>query len=719
MATVNERDLSQLNREDQTLLLFARLMEGGQEDSETVRDIDQLTRLLTEDLEARKKEKSICDVIDSDCLDTVLCYLDMRQPEVVRGHATLTTSAYLKAAGETGSKQLRDFFQERIKRGTYDDYIVAFCVAAAIFPVVPDLTADLFLSEGFLPSLAPLMRRKWKSRKVETACLEMLNAACMNGQCREAVQKYCIEWLEEVVDQDPEEAVKSMYAHNTDGTHVEEGSVSLRRHSEKVQHLAAVILAKLRVRTPESMRHPSVFYEDPTNLDAIQPAHPPNSKENDPERVQQASTTIEELTKMFTDMLVKDQDHSRNNSIEGLAYSSLRPNVKEDLSKNKEFMKQLVKTLGNAPPKSPLTYGALSILVNLTRFQPNKSEEEKKMDQLKAYANAAGKIQQDPLNDNEHVTERCKRVFEAGVTPVLVSHSKNGSIASLSLIINIINSMSMIPSIRGQLAQQGAVRLLIAAWNALPASDDQTKRTAAQALARILISTNPELVFGGTRPIPQGASIRPLASIIAPDPDADTRDLLPTFESLMALTNLASTDDETRKAIVRQAWLDIEEQLLSSNHNITKAAVELICNLVQCVDAMALYADGSTKAKDRLHILLALADAEDFGTRSGAGGALATLTGIDEVVDAILERERGMKNILGLCADAEKEELRHRGAFVVYNIVTTDGEIGRRARERIKADGGVEILTECAKRTRSPEVLDLTVQALKLVLEGN
>lgn len=270
METVNEhgpQDLSKLTREDQTLLLFARLMEGGQEDSETVRDIDQLTRLLTEDLEASKKEKSICDVIDADCLDTILCYLDMRQPENVRGHATLTISAYLKAAGEDGSQKLRDFFQERIKRGTYDDYIVAFCVAAAIFPIVPELTTELFLYEGFLPSLGPLMRRKWKSRKVETACLEMLNAACMNSQGREAVQKYCVEWLEEVVDQDPEEAVKSMYAHNTDGSHVEEGSVSMRRHSEQVQHLAAVILAKLRVRTAESMRHPSVFYDEPADLD--------------------------------------------------------------------------------------------------------------------------------------------------------------------------------------------------------------------------------------------------------------------------------------------------------------------------------------------------------------------------------------------------------------------------------------------------------------------
>lgn len=422
---------------------------------------------------------------------------------------------------------------------------------------------------------------------------------------------------------------------------------------------------------------------------------------------------------MFTTMLVKDPEHTKNNSIEGLAYASLRPNIKEDLASNKEFLQSLVKTLEGAPPKSPLTYGALSIFVNLTRFRPVQSEEEKKMDQLKAYANAAGKLVPNILDDEEHVKGRCKAVFDAGVTPVLVTHSKNGSTASLSLIISIINSLSMLQNIRGQLAQQGAVRLLIAAWTALPQSEALAKRTAAQALARILISTNPAHVFGGTRPIPQAAAIRPLASIIAPDQDSDTRSLLPTFESLMALTNLASTDDETRNAIVRQAWPDIEEQLLSSNAMVTKAAVELICNLVQCVEAMALYADGTAKAKDRLNILLALADAEDEGTRSGAGGALATLTGIEEVVNAILDRQGGTKNILNLCADTSSEELRHRGAFVVYNLVTFEGETGRRAREKIKAEGGIDIMTQCAKSTRRPEVLDLTVQAIKALLEGN
>lgn len=235
--------------QDQALIVFARLMEGGQEDNETCRDLDELTKLLSEDFETRQKDSnaaSICGVIDSDCVDTILGYLDMRQPEIVRGHATLATSAYLKAAGDDGSKKLSDFFFDRVKRGTYDDYIVAFCVAASTFPIVPDLTAGMFLNEGFLSTLGPLMRRKWKSRKVETACLEMLNAACMNSLCREAINKYCTEWLEEVVDQDLTDIVRSMNADpnlQNDG-----GSVTMRRHSEQVQYLAAVILAKLRVR---------------------------------------------------------------------------------------------------------------------------------------------------------------------------------------------------------------------------------------------------------------------------------------------------------------------------------------------------------------------------------------------------------------------------------------------------------------------------------------
>ncbi|KAK4198496.1 CRO1 protein [Triangularia verruculosa] len=676
-----------LGRLDQTLLIFAGLMEGGKEDEETVRELGELTRLLNDDVEVTKKgETSVTTVIDSDCVDTILCYLDMRQPDIVRAHAALCTSAYLKAAGEDGGKKLAEFFHDRVRRGTYDDYIVAFCVAATIFPIVPDLTSELFLSEGFLASLGPLMRRKWKSRKVETACLEMLNAACMNSACREAVQKYCAEWLEEIVDQDPDDAVKSMHTADPD-MHLQEGSISMRRHSLQVQNLAAVVLAKLK-------------------------AVPITPTTTGPEpRIQPAATSIEDLSKRFTKMLLEEESEHVQPSVEGLAYASLQPRVKESLSKDSETLKRLVKALDDAPPRSPLIYGTLSIFANLTRYRPIETDEEKRIRQLKAYANAGGKVQVDPLNEDEHVTERCKRVFEAGLTPVLIKQSKSGSAASLALIISIIHALTTPPPLRGQLAQQGAVRLLIAAWTALPETENQAKRAAAQALARILISTNPVLVFGGARPIPQSAAIRPLASILNPDPSADRRDLLPTFESLMALTNLASTDDDTRKAIIRTAWDDIEEQLFNTNPRVCTAAVELVCNLVQDPEqTLALFGDGTPKAANRVKVIVALADAEDPKTRSAAGGALASLTACDEVVEAVTKLERGLEVVLDLCRD-EREDLRHRGAVVVRNMVFAEGEVGRQARKKLLEKGAVEALMGCAKKSKSQEVVQVVVQA--------
>lgn len=416
-------------------------------------------------------------------------------------------------------------------------------------------------------------------------------------------------------------------------------------------------------------------------------------------------------------MILTNVDHGKNHAVEGLAYATIQPTVKEEVTKNTPLLKDLVKILAEAPAKSTTTYGALSIFQNLTRYQPALSDEEKKMNQLKAYANAGGKLaQSNPLNDDEHTAARCKAVFDVGLVPVLVTHSRNGSLASLAIIINIIYALSVSPGIRAKLAQQGAVVLLIAAWSALHTTEHAAKRIAAQALARILISTNPALVFGGNRSRPMSSAIRPLASIIKPDVAAERRDLLPTFESLMALTNLASTDDDTRVNIIHTAWEPIEDQILSSNSKVAKAAVELVCNLVQCYEGVELYGGDNHKAKNRLHILLALADAEDEGTRSAAGGALASLTAFEPVIKGILARERGVDMVLGLCAD-ETEDIRHRGVFVLYNMLSCEGETGKEARAKVQLANGLEILKECAKKSRRAEVVEVTVSALKILVD--
>jgi hypothetical protein len=248
--------------EDQTLLLLAGLMEGGQEDEDTCKELNSLTKLLNDDssdeTRSPKPHKPLYELIDGDSVDTVLGYLDMRQPPTIRGHATLTTSAYLKASGDKGVELLTEFFNTRVGKATYDDFIIAFSVAASLFPVVPDVIATLFLREGFIVSLGPLMKRKWKSKKVEQAALEMLNAACMHTQCREAIKKYCAEWLDEIVTDVPPSPVdvSSPERHHV----VEDGSIQQRIHSEQVRNLAAVVLAKLQVGCQLSPSAPCPLY---------------------------------------------------------------------------------------------------------------------------------------------------------------------------------------------------------------------------------------------------------------------------------------------------------------------------------------------------------------------------------------------------------------------------------------------------------------------------
>ncbi|KAI2622587.1 putative actin cytoskeleton organization protein [Xylaria nigripes] len=689
----------QLSVVEQAQLILAKLMEGGQEDDETCQTLDELTKLFKDDADSKSSTQSICDVVDDVCVDTILGYLDMRQTKVVRSHAILTAAAYLGAAGQKGTQALRKFFLDRVQRGTYDDYIVAFCVAADIFPVAPAVTTEMFLSEGFLPSLSPLMRRRWKSRKVETACLEMLNVAASYSDCRPAIRKYCQEWLDEIATQNREELPGTVHAADpgVEGVEASSGSIALRKHSRAVHNLAVLILAKLTAVPVSPTEQTTRHGED---------------------RVQPVTTSIEELSSKLTSMLLTDPDNSKKLSVEGLAYATIKPTVMEEVAHNDELLKTLVNILVDAPAKSALTFGCLSIFMNLTRYRPVQSEEQKNMSQLKAYANAAGHqtTAPNPLSDDDHVAGRCLRVFEAGVVPVLVTHSRHGSSTSLSVIVSILFSLSVNTSLRGRLAQQGAVNLLIAAWSALPDTDDRAKRTASQALARILISTNPSLVFGGTRARPQNAAIRPLVSLLSPDPAADTRDLLPSFEALMALTNLASTDDDTRAMVIRVAFQEVEEQLYSSNHLVSKAATELICNLVQCVEGIALYAADTPQAANRLHILLALTDAEDEATRSAAGGALASLTAYEEVVRGVLKRNRGVELVLGLCGE-DKEDLRHRGVFIIFNLVSIDGEVGSMARKAIREKNGLEILKTCAKKSRTAEVVEVTVQSLKILLE--
>ncbi|XRM41999.1 SWI5-dependent HO expression protein 4 [Aspergillus tubingensis] len=668
--TVWPSEDARLHCERELFLLFiAKLMESGHDMDG--RSLKGIARLLAVD--AAKLQ----ELVDDEGLDVILSSLDSRLPLEWRSQATLATVKYLEISKQVGEERFSRLVTAKVVKGRSDDLIEAFSATAAVFPVIPEVAANLFLSESYLAALAPLTSRDAKSRKVEPHFLELLNAACMNKACREAISKHLSTWLSHLL---------------TNGC-------------DESSEMAAVILAKVRTA-----------------------AQVGSSDSNG--KVEEENSRVTELVDRFKDLMSKRKTENLSNVIEGLAYASVKSTVKEQLATDVAFLQDLVKILRENCTDSSVLYGGLMIIVNLTQFPPTLTEEQKKMSQLKSYAEASpsgARAKPDPLDDEQHVIARCNALIKAGVMPLLVDCGKTNLSSVQGLMGKIVLALSWDRKSRGTLAQQGAVKFLLvmaaAKQGAAGTNATEAVQNASQALARILISVNPVHVFPSSG-FPQITSaIRPLtALLVSPETTSMTaeqpRNLLPVFESLLALTNLASHPDETApEAIVRQAWPVVEDLLLSSSPMVQRAACELICNLMTCESGIVKYADGSKRAAQRLHVLLALTDTDDMATRSAAGGALAMLTEFEAAIAGILERPRGVPLLLAMCQE-EDEGLVHRGVACVRNMTClATGDIGRRAKEAIKANGGVNILSSVLKKTKNPAVLQVGVEALKPLVE--
>ena len=497
-----------------------------------------------------------------------------------------------------------------------------------------------------------------KSKSLEQAALELLSAACVDKSCRELIRKYCSDWLQ---------------------------SVSEERNGVQ-EALAALVLAKIN------------------------------------------EESVDQVTDKLSGLVVGG-DNERDQAVEGLAYTSLQPKVKEKIAANNALLTELIAVLKDRPTAA---FGALTVLSNLTAYRKPQSEESKKMSQLKAYANSSKPAPEDPLDDDKNVTVRCKSVLDKEVIPALIARCKQStSPAIIALVVRILLSLAKEQKHRASMAQQGATRLLLQIIERTSQTDKSTseasliERTASHALARLLISVNPAHVFTSGLPVTSAvSSLLPLLTADHPNDNNNNntseRDLLPTFETLLALTNLASMSDPTAADLLtRSATPQIEDLLFSTHPLIQRATVELLCNLMSHPSGVSLFVlSDSADAKRRLHILFALTTSGDLGTRRAAGGALAMLTEWDLAQDAVVSAPegKGVKAVLELCGDEESEEVRHRGLVCLSNLVQGPGGVGEKAVKVVRELKGQEVLTGAIKRSRNPEVLGVGVEVLKVLI---
>lgn len=425
------------------------------------------------------------------------------------------------------------------------------------------------------------------------------------------------------------------------------------------------------------------------------------------------------------EQLVLSGDPETDQAIEGLAYTSLQAKIKEEIAGNNKLLKRLVKVLYNRPA---IAFGCLTVFSNLTTYRPSLSAEQRKMSELKAYANSSRPAPEDPLDDDAHVTARCRKVLDADVIPSIVAYCKQTtSPTNVALIVRILLALARDQKHRGKMAQQGSVKLLLQIVERISTTDKSTaeaaaiERDASHALARILISLDPSHTFSSS--LPASSAVSAIAPLLSQDQDSEQRNLLPTFEALLALTNLASMEENSiRDLQVRLVWQDLEDHLLlSSNVLVQRASVELVCNLMASPNCVAKFVgDGSKREGTRMQILLALTDVEDLATRRAAGGALAMLTEWDAAVTAIIEQKSengpgGIKALLRMCTD-DNEEMKHRGFVCLANIIKAPGEVGNKGIESIKKADGVGVLQEALKGTKNREIMEIGVDCLKKLM---
>ncbi|XP_060116332.1 protein unc-45 homolog A [Heteronotia binoei] len=382
---------------------------------------------------------------------------------------------------------------------------------------------------------------------------------------------------------------------------------------------------------------------------------------------------------------------------EGLAYLTLDADVKEELVEDQAALQALFQ-LARSENRSVM-FAVSSALVNCTSSY-DQQELDPQMVELAKYAKQHIP-EKHPKDKAEFVWRRVRRLLAAGVVSALSCMVKNESPALSAscreLMSRVFLALVEDPEDRGVVVAHGGGKALI------PLALDSTEvgqSRAAQALAKITITTAPEMAFPGERVY---EVVRPLVGLLHLK-----RTGLENFEGLMALTNLAGTSERLRQKIVKEKAVPmIEGYMLEEHEMIRLAATECMCNLALCPEVAELFlAEGS----DRLKLVVLYSGEEDERLQRAAAGTLAVLTSLlPQICPRIPQVTTHWLEILQALLLSSSTELQHRGMVVVRNMVLAEKELA----EKLVESEMLEILSVLAGLEKEkPQVAPLAKECL-------
>lgn len=471
------------------------------------------------------------------------------------------------------------------------------------------------------------------------------------------------------------------------------------------------------------------------------------------------------LAAAMKEIIVSSSDiTSSADAIEGLAYLSVDPTIKDTLSRDAKFLRKLFSLLPTrkimstiAPTDSAVVFGILVIIVNICAYRPRLTEEQAQFEKLRLMAqvgNDPARSSSVAFDDDEHVRARVRRLIEAGVLEIFSTAVRTDSSAIRVNVGKALLSIIEDKENRGIILQSGGAKVLITVLRHATSAASSNSSThvftldaayldAVQALAKLAITSSPVQVFGPNEGVMYDV-VWPLSSML----QHASSTLLQRFESMMALTNLSSQSTEVASRIAQAEGLlaKIEFLLLEEHTLVRRAAMELLCNLIVGSDAVfEKYGGGGThnlsSVKSKLQIILALSDADDLPTRLAAAGALATLTTAPGACQALVTLQLERRRVLPILAQlidplaaqshdtntnhadiAENEShpgLVHRGIICARNIImSADEGLRKRLCKEAKEAGLFQSLTKImnGQVVVDEAILRPTAETLKVLL---
>lgn len=410
---------------------------------------------------------------------------------------------------------------------------------------------------------------------------------------------------------------------------------------------------------------------------------------------------------LFEDEAVEDlhsnigkESTSMDRGIEVLAYLVSKTYIKEKIasgympdgptSNHKSALQRLVELccdLGTSD--SQIAYGIASIFnlvaVSIETLRKEafigKDITQEQYDQLQALGKtedekeASSKHDREEGDDPSSVRERIQKLANANVSRALVKLLEGSSSdATQEKLLEGMGRMASESSVRGIMIQQGCLTACLRLDKGDKPNEIEKKilRQGRCCVAKLLVTTNPGVLTVSQRT----GSVGPLLKLVK---DSDAMDLH-HFEALMALTNLAGFDDETKTRVVAQPGIPILSYAMFSDHEMVRqAATEAMCNMVPHPEFMNYL----TKDENiRVWVAFSMDYEANFGCARAAIGLLAMAVPDPEVANSLVKTHKFDEMIRSLL-ECGQLPLMHRLLALIVGLI----EHGGKCREAVVTSG--------------------------------